>query len=73
MKILIVEDDLNLVATLRDALESNGYQVDYFMSLEEIEDYIILNTYDLVILDLMLGRYNGLDFLRSVRDDIKTP
>lgn len=45
MKILIIEDDLNLVATLRDVLESNGYQVDYFMSLEEIVDYIILNTY----------------------------
>lgn len=73
MKILIIEDDLNLVATLKDVLESSGYQVDFFISLEEIGDYIILNTYDLVILDLMLGRYNGLDFLRSVRDDIKTP
>nr|WP_276939967.1 response regulator transcription factor [Helcococcus sueciensis] len=73
MKILIIEDNINLVATLKDVLTSNNYQIDCLLSLEDIDDYIILNSYDLIILDLMLGKYNGFDFLKTVRDDIKTP
>lgn len=73
MKILIIEDNISLVATLKDVLTSNNYQVDCLLSLEDIDDYIILNSYDLIILDLMLGKYNGFDFLKTVRDDIKTP
>lgn len=73
MKILIIEDNISLVATLEDVLTSNNYQIDCLLSLEDIDDYIILNSYDLIILDLMLGKYNGFDFLKTVRDDIKTP
>lgn len=73
MKILIIEDNKSLVSTLKDVLESSGYEVDYFTALEQIDDYIILNSYDLIILDLMLGKYNGFDFLKTIRDDIKTP
>lgn len=73
MKILIIEDNISLVATLKDVLTSNNYQIDCLLSLEDIDDYIILNSYDLIILDLMLGKYNGFDFLKTVRDDIKTP
>ena len=73
MKILIIEDNVNLVYTLKDLLESNNYEVDFFTDLTQIDDYIILNSYDLVVLDLMLGKYNGLDFLKSIREEIKTP
>lgn len=73
MKILIIEDNISLVSTLKDVLESNNYEVDYLLSLEEIDDYAILNSYDLILLDLMLGKYNGLDFLKTIRDDINTP
>ncbi len=73
MKILIIEDNISLVATLKDVLTSNNYQIDCLLSLEDIDDYIILNSYDLIILDLMLGKYNGFDFLKTVRDYIKTP
>ena len=73
MKILIIEDNISLVSTLKDVLESNSYEVDYIISLEEIYDYALLNSYDLILLDLMLGEYNGFDFLKNVRADIKTP
>lgn len=73
MKILIIEDNISLVSTLKDVLESNSYEVDYIISLEEIYDYALLNSYDLILLDLMLGEYNGFDFLKIIRDDIKTP
>ena len=73
MKILIIEDDKILVDSLKDLLEVEGFSVDYFYNLEEIEDYIILNKYNLIILDLMLGDRNGLDFLKLIRDEIDRP
>ena len=73
MDICIIEDNLALVESLKDLLENEGYGVDYFLDLGEIDDYLILNKYDLIILDLMLGKFDGLDFLKMVRSDIKRP
>lgn len=73
MKILIIEDNVLLVETLKDLLELRGFEVDYFYDLDEIDDYMILNKYNLIILDLMLGDMNGLDFLKIVRDDVDRP
>ena len=55
MKILIIEDDKSLVETLKEILEQEKYFVDYYYNLDDIEDYVILNKYDLIILDVMLG------------------
>ena len=73
MKILIIEDNISLVNTLKDVLENNNYEVSYFTDLDNIENYLILNSYDLIILDLMLGNYSGIEFLKYVREDINTP
>lgn len=73
MDICIIEDNLALVESLKDLLENEGYGVDYFLDLGEIDDYLILNKYDLIILDLMLGKFDGLDFLKIVRSEIKRP
>ena len=73
MDICIIEDNFALVESLKDLLENEGYGVDYFLDLGEIDDYLILNKYDLIILDLMLGKFDGLDFLKIVRSEIKRP
>ncbi|WP_311492680.1 response regulator transcription factor [uncultured Anaerococcus sp.] len=73
MDICIIEDNLALVESLEDLLENEGYGVDYFLDLGEIDDYLILNKYDLIILDLMLGNFDGLDFLKTIREEIKRP
>lgn len=73
MDICIIEDNLALVESLKDLLENEGYGVDYFLDLGEIDDYLVLNKYDLIILDLMLGDFDGLDFLKMIRREIKRP
>ncbi|WP_299034031.1 response regulator transcription factor [uncultured Anaerococcus sp.] len=73
MDICIIEDNLALVESLKDLLENEGYGVDYFLDLGEIDDYLILNKYSLIILDLMLGEFDGLDFLKTIRNEIKRP
>ena len=73
MDICIIEDNLALVESLKDLLENEGYGVDYFLDLGEIDDYLVLNKYDLIILDLMLGEFDGLDFLKVIRREIKRP
>ena len=73
MKILIIEDDKSLVATLKEFLEQEGYFVDYFHNLDDIEDYVILNKYNLIILDVMLGERNGFEFLQIIRGEIDRP
>ena len=73
MDICIIEDNFALVESLKDLLENEGYGVDYFQDLGEIDDYLILNKYDLIILDLMLGNFDGLDFLKIIRNEIKRP
>src|SRR5699024_510717 len=45
----------------------------YFLDLGKIDDYLILNKYSLIILDLMLGEFDGLDFLKTIRNEIKRP
>lgn len=73
MDICIIEGNLALVESLKDLLENEGYGVDYFLDLGKIDDYLILNKYSLIILDLMLGEFDGLDFLKTIRNEIKRP
>lgn len=73
MRILLIEDNRSLVESLKDLLESQGYEVDYHYDIDDIEDYMILNKYNLIILDLMLGKRDGLDFLKIIRNDINRP
>ena len=66
-KILIVEDEPNMVAGLRDNFEFEGYQVitatDGVAGLERALD----ETPDLVILDVMMPRMSGLDVCKQLK------
>jgi len=76
MKILIVEDQENLAKLIKSGLESEGYAVDYVLDGEAGLTRIGLHhrDYDLVILDLMLPKKNGIEICRQTRSDkITTP
>ena len=74
MRILIVEDEKKVAAFIKKGLEEETYAVDIAMDGEEGLYLGEQNQYDLIILDLMLPKINGLDILSSLRSkEIETP
>ena len=67
MRILIVEDEVRLAATLRDLLELHGYTADMCHDGEAGLDNALSGIYDLVILDVMLPKMDGFAVLRRLR------
>ncbi len=73
-KILIVEDDPKMQIGLRDNLEFEGYDVKVVNNGKSGLQEILDNTYDLVILDVMLPQMSGFDVLRKSREKgVTTP
>ena len=74
MKLLLVEDSIQLNKALTTVLKRNSYIVDSAFDGEEALLYIDQYKYDIIILDIMLPKINGLDVLRRVRTNkIDTP
>ncbi len=69
MKILLIEDNEMIIKALKYLLESHEYYVDVATSIKEAREKIT-NTYDLIILDVMLPDGNGLDFFKEY---VRTP
>ena len=74
MKLLLVEDSIQLNKALTTVLKRNSYIVDSAFDGEEALLYIDQYHYDVIILDIMLPKINGLDVLKRVRiNKIDTP
>ena len=73
-KILIIEDEEDLVRGIKLNLSDEGYEVDWAADGEEGLWKAQEGTYDLIILDIMLPKKNGLDICRELRQKrINTP
>lgn len=68
MRILVVEDDAPLASILIRTLREESYAVDHAADGQEAEWLAFENPYDLIILDLMLPRKNGMEVLKTLRD-----
>jgi DNA-binding response OmpR family regulator len=74
MRVLIVEDEKKMAASLKRGLEEEGYAVDLAYDGNEGWYYAMENTYDAIILDIALPGRDGIDLCRDLRrQDIKTP
>jgi len=74
MRILIVEDEKKVAAFIKKGLEEETYAADVASDGEEGLHLGEQNPYDLIILDLMLPKINGLDILSRLRaKKIETP
>ncbi len=67
MRILIVDDEQSLLDQLKRALESQRYMVETALDGEEALDKLFGNPVDLIILDIMLPKRDGLSVLREIR------
>jgi len=73
MKILLLEDNVNLAEIIKEMLEEKGHKTDWF---EDGETALIesVNGYDCFILDIHVANIDGLTLLKEIRErDKKTP
>ncbi len=74
MRILLVEDEIKMSDAISYILVEHKYQVDAVYDGESAFNYGLRDIYDLIILDIMLPKRNGLDVLMGLREeDINTP
>lgn len=71
MRILVVEDEIDLLEAIAEGLRIDGYAVDTSEDGEEGLELAIVNNYDLIILDLNLPNMDGLDILKNIRQNDK--
>jgi two-component system OmpR family response regulator len=67
MRLLLVEDDTMIGEAVQDLLRAEGYAVDWVKDGESADAALRAGSFDLVLLDLMLPRRDGLSVLRSLR------
>jgi DNA-binding response OmpR family regulator len=67
MRVLLVEDDVNLGDGLRAVLRLEGYAVDWAKDGEEADLALEIEPYDIVVLDLGLPKLSGIDVLDNLR------
>ena len=73
-KILVVDDEQNMRTGLKDNLEFEGYNVDIAIDGEQGLKKILENTYNLIILDVMMPKMSGFDVCKNARQNgVVTP
>jgi two-component system alkaline phosphatase synthesis response regulator PhoP len=73
-QLLLVEDELGLVMTLTDRLESEGFTVESARDAKVGLERATQGRFDVILLDVMLPGGNGLDICRTIRQKgIQTP
>jgi DNA-binding response OmpR family regulator len=71
-KILLVEDEEKIAEFVIRGLKKAGYQVEHMLDGVSGLKSIFKNHYDLVLLDIMLPKLNGLELLQQLRQDSNT-
>lgn len=73
MRILLVEDDQSLGQLLKDGLNHEGFQVDWVRDGYSAINRIMEKDYELVILDIMLPKMDGLKVCKKIRESKDIP
>ena len=68
-RVLIIEDELSILKLLTYNLEQEGYEIDSSMDGQEGLDMALENSYDMILLDLMLPNRDGMDICRAIRQE----
>lgn len=74
MKLLVVEDEIQLADALTEILKRNMYSVDTVYNGIDGLDNALTGVYDCIVLDIMLPGMNGIEILRNIRaEKINSP
>ena len=71
MRLLIVEDERDLLESIAEGLRLSGYAVDTAADGAEAEDLFWSETYDLIVLDINLPKIDGFTLLEEIREEDK--
>ncbi len=74
-RLLLAEDDELLASLLNYRLEKSGYQVSMSYNGKEVKDQLVKEMPDLIISDIMMPYFSGLELIDYVRNELnsKTP
>jgi CheY-like chemotaxis protein len=70
--VLIVDDNVDICRVLARLVRAAGHAADAVLGGQEAIDYLQSHVPDMIILDVMMPRIDGLDVLRAVRGDPRT-
>ena len=68
MRILLLEDELKTAEVLKKGLEENGYEVDLAFDGRAGLELTILNSYNVIISDIVMPHMSGLEFCKKIRE-----
>lgn len=69
MRVLVVEDEHKIAAFIKRGLEENAYAVDVAYDGEEGYDWALSFEYDLIVLDVMLPKLDGVTLCKRLRNE----
>ena len=72
-KVLVVDDEKNIVKGIRFSLEQDGMEVDCAYDGEEALNMVHAKEYDVILLDLMLPKVDGLSVCQQIREFSNVP
>jgi len=69
MRVLVIEDEKKIAEFIRRGLKEEGYAVDVAFDGEEAHFLATTQEYDLIVLDLMLPKIDGISLCRKLRQE----
>lgn len=67
MRVLVIEDSVDLGFAICERLKSNGYSVEHCLNGEDGEDFALHGAFDVVVLDINLPGRSGFEVLKNLR------
>ncbi len=71
-KILLVDDDMTLHEMYAERLRAEGYSIVSAYDGEEAIEKVYKDMPDVILLDIMMPKINGIDVMKKIREDEKT-
>lgn len=71
-RILVIDDDADILALIKNTLQLQNYMVKTFVSANQV-DRSKLADYDLILLDIMMPNVDGLTFCKEIRNLVDCP